>query len=152
MQQKDEVTTDGSFGAYLRGQTIGFRSHLYSTNPVTNPLKYSDLQTRTVPHGTSSFCCIALRSLNSLFQPEMGEVWANILHNLYDSLVQEHGFSEDAKTNPEAKGGNAIFLHLILDGFLLQPCEPSCTSFVGILELRLTPFISRYSARCPGCS
>ena len=29
-----------------------------------------------------------------------GEVWANMLHNVYAQLVAQHGFSATAKTDP----------------------------------------------------
>ena len=31
---------------------------------------------------------------------DIGEVWANMLHNVYAQLVAVHGFSAIAKTNP----------------------------------------------------
>lgn len=31
---------------------------------------------------------------------DIGEVWANILHNVYAGLVGAHGFSATAKTDP----------------------------------------------------
>ena len=30
----------------------------------------------------------------------IGEVWANILHNVYAALVQAHGYSETALSDP----------------------------------------------------
>ncbi|EEC00076.1 hypothetical protein MPER_00062, partial [Moniliophthora perniciosa FA553] len=36
----------------------------------------------------------------------IGEVWANILHNIYAALVAEHGFSTTARTNPDGSEGN----------------------------------------------
>ena len=48
---------------------------------TTNPLRYSSLQTLNEEHA-------------------IGEVWANMLHNVYASLVGVHGFSDTAHTNP----------------------------------------------------
>lgn len=31
---------------------------------------------------------------------DIGEIWANILHNVYAALVTAHGFSATAKTDP----------------------------------------------------
>ena len=31
---------------------------------------------------------------------DMGEVWANMLHNVYAGLVSVHGFSDTAHTDP----------------------------------------------------
>lgn len=49
-----------------------------------------------------------------------------MLHNVYGALVSANGFSADAQTNPDATGGNVIFMHLLLDALLLQPCNPTC--------------------------
>lgn len=57
---------------------------------------------------------------------DIGEVWANMLHNVYAALVASHGFSGIAKTNPTSTAGNAVFLHLFLDALALQPCNPTC--------------------------
>lgn len=48
---------------------------------TTNPLRYS-----------------SVASLNEVHQ--IGEVWANMLHNVYAALVQAHGFSQTAQTDP----------------------------------------------------
>lgn len=58
---------------------------------------------------------------------EIGEVWANILHNVYAALVGQYGFAADARTNPSSSAGNAIYLHLFIDALALQPCNPTCT-------------------------
>ncbi|KAI9434878.1 Fungalysin metallopeptidase-domain-containing protein [Lactarius indigo] len=84
----------------------GIRSHPYSTSATTNPLRYSSLKTLTEVH-------------------DIGEVWANILHNVYASLVTAHGWSATARTNPGGTEGNIVFLHLFLDALLLQPCNPT---------------------------
>ncbi|KAI9434877.1 Fungalysin metallopeptidase-domain-containing protein [Lactarius indigo] len=55
----------------------------------------------------------------------LGEVWANMLHNVYASLVTAHGWSATARTNPGGTEGNIVFLHLFLDALLLQPCNPT---------------------------
>jgi len=55
-----------------------------------------------------------------------GEIWANMLHNVYAALVKEHGFSSTARTNPDAKEGNIVFLRLFMDGLSKRPCNPTC--------------------------
>jgi hypothetical protein len=57
---------------------------------------------------------------------DIGEVWANILHNVYATLVARYGFDANARTDPTLQTGNAVFLHLFIDGLLLQPCNPTC--------------------------
>ncbi|KAH9030752.1 Fungalysin metallopeptidase-domain-containing protein [Lactarius pseudohatsudake] len=73
---------------------------------TTNPLRYSSLTTLTAVH-------------------DIGEVWANMLHNVYASLVNAYGWSATARTNPGGTEGNIVFLHLFLDALLLQPCNPT---------------------------
>ncbi|KAH7100759.1 metalloprotease MEP2 [Auriculariales sp. MPI-PUGE-AT-0066] len=93
-------------GAYVINSSAGIRSYPYSTSNSTNPLTYGSLKTLTEVH-------------------DVGEVWANILHNVHAALVTSHGWSSDAKTNPAATGGNAVFLHLFIDALALQACNPT---------------------------
>jgi hypothetical protein len=60
----------------------------------------------------------------------MGAVWANILHNVYAGLVTGLGWSPTALTNPTTAEGNVVWLHLLFDALLLQPCNPSCEIFL----------------------
>ncbi|KAI9428469.1 Fungalysin metallopeptidase-domain-containing protein [Lactarius indigo] len=100
------TTVDFVLGKWVINDPAGIRSHPYSTSAVTNPLRYSSLKTLTEVH-------------------DIGEVWANILHNVYASLVAAHGWSATARTNPGGTEGNIVFLHLFLDALLLQPCNPT---------------------------
>ncbi|KAI0667554.1 Fungalysin metallopeptidase-domain-containing protein [Trametes maxima] len=104
--QKNATIVDYVIGQYLIDDPRGFRTHPYSTNPRVNPLRYSSLQTTFEVHG-------------------IGEVWANLLHNVYAALVGVHGFSDTAHTDPTTLGGNTVFLHLFMDALLLQPCNPT---------------------------
>lgn len=74
---------------------------------ATNPLRYSNLRTLNEVHA-------------------IGEVWANMLHNVYASLVESHGFSSTALTDPTGEEGNVVFLHLMIGALPLQPCNPTC--------------------------
>jgi extracellular elastinolytic metalloproteinase len=69
---------------------------------------------------------------------DIGEVWANTLVNVYAALVKAHGFDATAKADSTGSGGNTIFLHLMLDGFAGQPCNPTCTPSYHALSLLLT--------------
>ncbi|KAI9434882.1 Fungalysin metallopeptidase-domain-containing protein [Lactarius indigo] len=100
------TTVDFVLGQYVSNNPAGIRSHPYSTSAVTNPLRYSSLKTLTEVH-------------------DIGEVWANMLHNVYASLVSAHGWSATARTNPGGTEGNIVFLHLFLDALLLQSCNPT---------------------------
>ncbi|TFK98435.1 peptidase M36, partial [Pterulicium gracile] len=84
----------------------GYRRFPYSTSRLVNPLLYSDLLLLNEPH-------------------DVGEVWANILHNVYALLVQTSGFSPTARTNASGNAGNVVFLHLFIDALQLQPCNPT---------------------------
>ncbi|KAI9434880.1 Fungalysin metallopeptidase-domain-containing protein [Lactarius indigo] len=100
------TTVDFVLGQYVTNNPAGIRSHPYSTSATTNPLRYSSLKTLHEVHA-------------------IGEVWANMLHNVYASLVSAHGWSATARTNPGGTEGNIVFLHLFLDALLLQPCNPT---------------------------
>ncbi|CAA7257401.1 unnamed protein product [Cyclocybe aegerita] len=75
---------------------------------ITNPLRYSNLQSYTAAN---------------IY--DIGSVWANMLHNVYAALVGAHGWSATARTNPSGTEGNIVFLHLFMDALALQPCNPT---------------------------
>ena len=56
---------------------------------------------------------------------DIGEVWANLLHNVYAALVGAHGFDAAARTDATGTAGNTVFFHLFVDALALQPCNPS---------------------------
>ncbi|KAH9053788.1 Fungalysin metallopeptidase-domain-containing protein [Lactarius vividus] len=101
---QNETTSDYSFGVGV--STIGFRTHPYSTSNNTNPLRYSSLNGMTDVHA-------------------MGEVLANMFHNVYAALVAAYGWSHQSTVDPDAPEGNVVFLHLLFDALLLQPCNPT---------------------------
>ncbi|KAK7045390.1 hypothetical protein VNI00_007641 [Paramarasmius palmivorus] len=96
-------------GPWLKNDTIGFRTYPYSTSTETNPLRYSSIAERMEVH-------------------DIGEVWANMLHNVYAALVEEHGFSFAARTHSETSEGNVVFLRLLVNALTLQPCNPTFTN------------------------
>ncbi|KAI0357172.1 hypothetical protein OH77DRAFT_1399444 [Trametes cingulata] len=108
-EHKNATIVDYVLGQYVIDDPAGIRSHPYSTDPTVNPLRYSSLQTLNEVH-------------------DIGEVWANMLHNVYAALVGVHGFSDTAHTDPTTTGGNTVFLHLFLDALPLQPCNPTFLS------------------------
>lgn len=119
-----------------RTRTLPPRESRYSLLPVqrvyechrtVNPLRYSSLRTLTEVHGTSISSCRVNHCPSHWFS-DIGEVWANILHNVYAALVTAHGFSTTARTNPAGTEGNIVFLHLFIDALALQPCNPTCES------------------------
>ncbi|KAF9020455.1 hypothetical protein BDZ89DRAFT_958355 [Hymenopellis radicata] len=100
---------DFAVGAFVFDNPAGLRSFLYSTDAAVNPLRYSSLQKLNEVH-------------------DIGEVWANIMHNVLSALVADLGFSQTAKTDPTGTEGNVVFLHLMLDALQLQPCNPDFIS------------------------
>ncbi|KAJ7289420.1 Fungalysin metallopeptidase-domain-containing protein [Mycena rebaudengoi] len=105
-EQKDATIRDFVTGTYILNRTTGGRSHPYSTSKTVNPLTYASIAELGEEH-------------------DIGEVWANILHNVYAALVGAHGFSATARTDPTGTEGNVVFLHLFVDALPLQPCEPT---------------------------
>ncbi|KAI0797286.1 Fungalysin metallopeptidase-domain-containing protein [Irpex lacteus] len=105
-EHKDATVPDYILGQFVENNSVGIRSHPYSTSTTVNPLNYASLKTLTEVH-------------------DIGEVWANILHNVYAALVAAHGFSATAHTDPTTTGGNTVFLHLFIDALSLQPCNPT---------------------------
>ncbi|TRM62266.1 peptidase M36, partial [Schizophyllum amplum] len=104
-----EEITDFSMGVWVTGSDAGIRTHPYSTSAETNPLRYSSIQELNEVH-------------------DIGEVWANMLHNVYAALVGEYGWAEDFKTNPDSDSGNVVYMHLFIDALALQPCNPTLTT------------------------
>ncbi|KAJ8519598.1 hypothetical protein ONZ45_g3480 [Pleurotus djamor] len=122
-EQTSSTVLDFTLGAFVTNDPAGIRSHPYSTDPTTNPLRYSSVATQN-----------EVRNI--------GEVWSNMLHNVYAALVTEHGFTADAFTNPGGSGGNVVFMHLFIDALALQPCNPT---FVNARDAWIQADVNRYN-------
>ncbi len=92
-------------GTYVFGNPSGpgIRTHPYTTDLGLNPLTFTDVQTRVVPHG-------------------VGTVWATMLWEAYWELVDAYGFDPDLYTG---SGGNNLTTQLVTDALKLQPCDPT---------------------------
>ncbi|KAF9256728.1 hypothetical protein L218DRAFT_975325 [Marasmius fiardii PR-910] len=97
---------DFVLGTWVLNNTEGIRTRPYSTSTTINSYRYSDIASMIAAH-------------------DIGEVWANNLHNVYAQLVTEHGFSSTARTSAEDSEGNIVFLQLLVDALALQPCNPT---------------------------
>ena len=97
---------DFTMGGWVTGSSAGIRSYPYSTSARTNPLRYSSIRTLNEVH-------------------DIGEVWANMLHNVYAALVGEYGWEASFKTSADSEAGNVVFMHLFIDALALQPCNPT---------------------------
>ncbi|KAJ7852815.1 Fungalysin metallopeptidase-domain-containing protein [Mycena olivaceomarginata] len=105
-EQTSATIKDYVMGQYVINDPAGIRTHPYSTSKTTNPLTYASVGTLNEVHN-------------------IGEVWANMLHNVYAALVGVHGFSKTAHTDPTGTEGNVVFLHLFIDSLAIQPCTPT---------------------------
>ncbi|KAG6905449.1 hypothetical protein DXG01_002595 [Tephrocybe rancida] len=122
-EHTSSAVPDYVMGQYVISDSAGIRNYPYSTSASTNPLRYS-----------------SIKSLNEVHN--IGEVWANLLHNVYAALVTAHGWSATAKTNPSGTEGNIVFLHLFLDALPLQPCNPT---FATARDAWLQADVNRYA-------
>ncbi|KAF9057048.1 Fungalysin metallopeptidase-domain-containing protein [Panaeolus papilionaceus] len=105
-EKTSSAVPDYVMGQYVTNKAAGIRTHPYSTSASVNPLRYSSIQTLKEVH-------------------DIGEIWANVLHNVYAALVGARGFSTTARTDPTGTAGNVVYLHLFLDALALQPCNPT---------------------------
>ena len=114
---------DFIMGAYVIQDAAGIRNYPYSTSAAVNPLRYSSIKTLNEVHN-------------------IGEVWANLLHNVYAALVGAHGFSETARADASGTAGNVVYLHLFIDALALQPCNPT---FVSARDAWIQADANRYA-------
>ncbi|KAI8335942.1 Fungalysin metallopeptidase-domain-containing protein [Chlamydoabsidia padenii] len=133
IRMKSEYKRDIDFGMgdWANGGE-GIRKYKYSTSESTNPSTYK-IMDRFDYWGVHA----------------KGEVWAEMLYEMYWNLVDKHGFTPDwfppapalttndrgipimskddimAAKNHIISHGNTLALQLVLDGMKLQPCSPS---------------------------
>ncbi|KAF8894987.1 Fungalysin metallopeptidase-domain-containing protein [Mucidula mucida] len=105
-EQKSADVHDYAMATWVVNDTAGIRTHPYSTDSTVNPLRYSSIQELNEVH-------------------DIGEVWANMLYNVYAALVAEHGWSATAMSDASGSEGNIVYLHLFVDALALQPCNPT---------------------------
>ncbi|KAG6816128.1 hypothetical protein H0H87_008440 [Tephrocybe sp. NHM501043] len=122
-EHTSSAVPDYVMGQYVINDSGGIRNYPYSTSATTNPLRYSSIKTLNEVHN-------------------IGEVWANLLHNVYAALVSAYGWSATAKTNPSGTEGNIVFLHLFLDSLALQPCNPT---FATARDAWIQADVNRYA-------
>jgi extracellular elastinolytic metalloproteinase len=92
-------------GKYVMRQNI--RHYPYSTATKVNPTNYS-----------------YLNNYEWSDSHDIGEIWANMLYEMYWSLVNKLGFQED-KFIPNLNKGNTLALQLVIEGLKIQPCNPT---------------------------
>jgi hypothetical protein len=102
----DTGTTIRGVGNYVTFQPIdglGIRNFPYTTDIAVNPQTYADIGSTNIPHG-------------------VGEIWAEMLWEMYWNLVDRYGFDPDLYTGT---GGNNLAIQLVIDGMKLQNCTPT---------------------------
>ncbi|KAK0490832.1 Fungalysin metallopeptidase-domain-containing protein [Armillaria novae-zelandiae] len=122
-EQTSGIITDWVTGTWVVNNPAGARSFPYSTDPTINPLHYY--------------------ALTFLFEVHnIGEVWANMLHNVYAALVGAYGWSATAMEDSSGSEGNIVYLHLFIDALALQPCNPT---FVDARDAWIQADVNRYN-------
>ncbi|KAF9360145.1 Fungalysin/Thermolysin Extracellular metalloproteinase 5 [Mortierella sp. AD094] len=108
-RQKKHHNYESEFGmgSYSNGGQ-GIRRFPYSTSLTTNP------ETFKVMDGPAYWGVHA-----------KGEVWAEMLFEVYQNLHLRLPFTEDWYTEDKTSYANTLVLQLVVDGLKLQPCTPS---------------------------
>lgn len=92
----------GTYALYQEIDGVGIRRYPYSTDMSIAPLTYSAVPSSAIPHG-------------------VGEVWANMLWDLYWAMVEKYGWDADLNNT---NSGNYRAVQLVVDGMKIQPCAP----------------------------
>ncbi|CAE6455709.1 unnamed protein product [Rhizoctonia solani] len=125
--------TSGTNNAYFTSSADGQTSeiHMY-TWTYTNPRRDGDLENDIIVHeyghgvstrltGGGTGTCLTSTEAGV---HDIGEVWALIWHEITASLLTKYGYSAD-RFNPNGTAGNIVAMHLFIDAFKLQPCNPT---------------------------
>ena len=94
-------------GSYANGGQ-GIRRFPYTTSMVTNPSTFK------IMDGPAYWGVHA-----------KGEVWAEMLYEVYRNLNLRLPFTDDWYTDDKTSYANTLALQLVVDGLKLQPCTPS---------------------------
>ncbi|MDX1912195.1 MAG: M36 family metallopeptidase [Saprospiraceae bacterium] len=92
----------GTYALYQETDGQGIRRYPYSTDMSIAPLTYGDVPSSAVPHG-------------------VGEVWSNMIWDLYWAMVEKYGWDPDLNNT---NSGNYRAVQLVVDGMKMQPCGP----------------------------
>ncbi|KPV78354.1 uncharacterized protein RHOBADRAFT_23357 [Rhodotorula graminis WP1] len=111
IRMHDVNQTDYSMGEWASGRANGIRNYRYSRNLTENPSTYKFLD-KPGYWGVHA----------------IGEVWAEMLFEVAEGLIDEYGFHPTLFPPPGKKvpaHGNTLAVQLVIDGMKLQPCRPS---------------------------
>ncbi|RKP36045.1 peptidase M36, partial [Dimargaris cristalligena] len=110
LKTTDTRATNYAIGTYVSGSPRGIRTHLYSTSLTENPYMYN-----------------TLNNPDTSEVHDVGEVWAEMLYEVLWNLIDAAGFEKDLY-NADAIAGNTLAMKYIVNGFKLQPCNPTFLS------------------------
>jgi hypothetical protein len=107
----DNPNTPRTMGDWvLNAPGVGIRSQPYSFDMSVDTHTLSDYNGDTIPGSNAS-------------EPhQAGEIWATVLWDLTQLLVQSHGFNNDLFDDT---GGLQVALDIVLGGMKLQPANPT---------------------------
>lgn len=97
----DDIVGIGSYVWNRRANGVGFRRLPYSADMSVNNLTYDDVIGQETHR--------------------LGEVWAQVLWDLYWAMVDQYGYDPDLY---HGTGGNNRAIQLMMDGLKLQACSP----------------------------
>ncbi|KDN45325.1 hypothetical protein RSAG8_04912, partial [Rhizoctonia solani AG-8 WAC10335] len=120
IQRTSAADRDFSIARWANGKNL--RTYPYSTNKSVNPRMYGDAGT------ASDTLAIA-------------ELWAVLWHEITVSLIKERGFTSNL-FDPRLTSGNTITLHLMIDGLIAQPCNPT---FISARDAIIQADATRYN-------
>jgi extracellular elastinolytic metalloproteinase len=106
LKGRETPSTELGVGNYVYSKTI--RKYVYSTSQTTNPTSY---QTLNEP---------AFGQVHAI-----GEVWANMLYEVYWSIMEAVGKFEPNLYSASKEAANTIALQIVVDGMKMQPCNPT---------------------------
>jgi extracellular elastinolytic metalloproteinase len=92
----------GTFSVNQPPDGDGLRRFPYSTDLKINPQTYNSIKGTTAPH-------------------PVGEVWADMLWDLYWAMADKYGFDPDIFNT---KSGNGKAIQLVMEGMKIQACRP----------------------------
>ncbi|MBC7778459.1 MAG: M36 family metallopeptidase [Phycisphaerae bacterium] len=92
----------GNYALYKGNDGSGIRRYPYSTDMSIAPLTYGAVSSSVAPHG-------------------VGEVWANMVWDLYWAMVEKYGWDADINNT---NSGNFRAIQLVVDGMKMQRCIP----------------------------
>ena len=93
----------GNYASGLSADGSGIRRYPYSTDMNINPQTYKDIRGTTTPH-------------------PLGEVWSDILWDMYWKFVDNYGFDADWNNTTS---GNFLATSVVIEALKIQGCNPN---------------------------